>query len=190
MTTPAIKDVMTHVVADPTPRRARCPVADAAIGVLDQCDRLLRELPDAAYAAPSRILPGGTIGKHTRHAIDHFAALLSGHEQRRTVDYDHRERGVPMETVRAEALAALRTLRQRLDALAAPEMNAPTRVRVMLTAEGADAELLSTLGRELAFAAHHAVHHHAMIKAIAAEHGHAAPADFGKAPSTLAHHSS
>ncbi len=175
---------MPHTVA--VPRRAPCPVAGATIGVLDQCDRLLRDLPEAVYAAPSRVLAGGTVGKHVRHTIDHFAALLSGHERRQTVDYDHRERGVPMETVRAEAISALRDLRERLAGLGPPDMNAPVRVRVMLTADGADAELLSTLGRELAFAAHHAVHHHAMIKAIAAEHGHAAPADFGTAPSTLA----
>jgi len=58
-------------------------------------------------------------------------------------------------------------------------------VRVMLTSDGQDTTLPSTFGRELAFAAHHAIHHHAMIKAIAEEFGIATPAEFGKAPSTL-----
>jgi hypothetical protein len=57
----------------------------------------------------------------------------------------------------------------------------------MLTSDGVDAELGSTLGRELAFATHHAVHHHAMLGAIAAELGVATPPEFGKAPSTIRH---
>jgi len=61
------------------------------------------------------------------------------------------------------------------------------RVRVMLCADGQHAELGSTLGRELAFAAHHAVHHHAMVAAIAAEFGLSAPDGFGRAPSTIHH---
>jgi hypothetical protein len=47
----------------------------------------------------------------------------------------------------------------------------------------------STLARELAFASHHAIHHHAMMKAIAQEHGQAAESGFGVAPSTLNHES-
>ena len=43
------------------------------------------------------------------------------------------------------------------------------------------------LGRELAFAAHHGVHHNAMINAICAELGVATPHGFGKAPSTINH---
>ncbi len=63
----------------------------------------------------------------------------------------------------------------------------PVRVRVMVGADGSTAELRSTLARELAFAAHHAVHHHAMVRAIAAEFGREMPEDLGKAPSTLHH---
>jgi len=183
---------MHHDIAAPAPGRpaAACPVAAAAIGVLDQCAVLVRSVSDFSYAAPSKVLPGGTVGKHVRHAIDHFAALLAGHERRETVEYDRRERGVPMESVRADALAAMADLRDRLEGLGASEMGTPLSVRVMLTADGCDAELRSTLGRELAFAAHHAVHHHAMIRAIAAEHGHSVSDGFGTAPSTLNHSAS
>lgn len=186
-TGPVIQDAMTTTPGTGGGRAVPWPVAAAACGVLDQCARLLRAVSDDAYVSPSRVLPGGTIGKHVRHAIDHFAALVQARDQRCPVDYDHRERGVPMESVRADALAAIDDLRRRLGALGTAEAESPLRVRVMITPDGAEAELLSSFGRELAFAAHHAVHHHAMIKAIAAEHGHAAPEDFGTAPSTLAH---
>jgi hypothetical protein len=46
-------------------------------------------------------------------------------------------------------------------------------------------ELVSTLGRELAFATHHAVHHQAMMKAIAFEFGVEVEECFGKAPATV-----
>jgi hypothetical protein len=52
--------------------------------------------------------------------------------------------------------------------------------------------LTSTIGRELGFAAHHAIHHMALIKIIATQSAglsadHDLPADFGRAPSTVQH---
>lgn len=55
----------------------------------------------------------------------------------------------------------------------------------MVAESGLEVDLASTLGRELAFATHHAVHHAAMMKAIASEFGVTAETAFGKAPSTL-----
>ena len=51
--------------------------------------------------------------------------------------------------------------------------------------QGQLADLKSTLGRELFFATHHAIHHHAMMKTIGREFGIEAPAGFGTAPSTI-----
>ena len=52
-----------------------------------------------------------------------------------------------------------------------------------------DYELMSTIGRELGFAAHHAIHHLAMVKIIALHtvglEETDLPFDFGKAPSTV-----
>jgi len=52
--------------------------------------------------------------------------------------------------------------------------------------------LTSTIGRELGFAAHHSIHHMALIKIIATQSAglsadHDLPADFGRAPSTVQH---
>jgi hypothetical protein len=52
-----------------------------------------------------------------------------------------------------------------------------------------ESKLQSTLGRELGFAAHHAIHHMAMVKIIAIQtlgvKETDLPADFGMAPSTV-----
>ena len=45
----------------------------------------------------------------------------------------------------------------------------------------------SSIGRELAFVASHTVHHFALLAAHCQQHGIPTPADFGKAPATVAH---
>jgi hypothetical protein len=118
--------------------------------------------------------------------LDHFMAALSVLEHAsQVIDYDRRERGVPMETDRSVALQVISALRQQL-ALAAHEgLHRAVVVRVMLDGNGLEMHLQSTLGRELAFAIHHAIHHQAMMKAIAAEFGVLVDNQFGKAPSTI-----
>jgi uncharacterized damage-inducible protein DinB len=162
------------------------PVSEAASALLEQCAAFIQCVPLAAYAAESRTIQGGTIGKHIRHTLDHFRAAMEG-AHGRIIDYDHRQREVPMETEPTEALEAIARLRDQLSMLAAQRLHAPVRIRVMLTGDGVEAELGSTLARELAFATHHAVHHHAMLGAIAAEMGIAIAPGFGKAPSTIRH---
>lgn len=159
----------------------------AADAMLAQCASVIAAVSDAVYCAPSRVLPGGTLGKHVRHSLDHFRAALGGGIAGTVIDYDHRERDVPAETDRAAALMLIDETRAALGMLHEREVARSVRIRVMLASDGTMAEIPSTLGRELAFATHHAIHHHAMMKAIAAEHGHDLGPDFGKAPSTLNH---
>ena len=161
-------------------------VPAAAVALLEQCAAFIRQTSDDAYRGESRALAGGTIGKHVRHLLDHYRALLDPSVAAGTaIDYDHRERNVPMETDRSAALGAIDELRGRVSAMGELDLARRVRVRVMVAGDGTESVLDSTLGRELAFASHHAVHHHAMIKAIGAEHGMTAGAAFGLAPSTI-----
>lgn len=164
-------------------------VRDAAGALLAQAAELLEAMSDEAYSAPSTVLPGGTIGKHLRHVVDHFAApLIDGQDEScECVDYDHRDRDVPMETDRTAAIEKINSLRDCIAKLDADRLRAPMRIRVMLAGDGTSAEMPSSLGRELFFAFHHAVHHNAMIGAIAREHGIDTVEGFGTAPSTLNH---
>lgn len=162
----------------------------AADAMLKQCAAFIISVPKSSYCTTSKTLAGGTIGKHVRHTLDHYRAALEGAPVAGgpglLIDYDRRERDVPMETDPAEALRAIDSLRSRLSALDDTALDACVRIRVMVSGDGLEAELNSTLARELAFATHHAVHHHAMLGAIAAECGVRVEADFGKAPSTIA----
>lgn len=161
-------------------------VAHAAGRVLDQCAGVLHDLTDEQYTRPSRRTAGASIGQHVRHTLDHFSATLRAVEGE-VIDYDQRQRGTSVEQHREEAIRRARQIAETFADLTEHDAARPVRVRVMLSAAGDDAELPSTLGREIAFASHHAVHHHAMIISIASEFGLQLPADFGKAPSTLNH---
>jgi len=160
-------------------------VTSAADAILAQCESLLLELPNTVYCAESMTIRGGTIGKHLRHTLDHFAAATQDGAE--VIDYDHRERDVPLETDRAAAMQTVAGLRARMQSLAMTPAATAVRIRVMVCSDGRCAELTSTLAREIAFATHHAIHHQAMMRAIAGEFGIDVNEGFGKAPSTLNH---
>lgn len=162
------------------------PVVRAATEALDQCAAVLAALDDGVYARPSAVMFGASIGQHVRHALDHFEAALSALDGA-AVNYDLRERGTPVETDAGVARRAVGAIRARLVTISSSDTQAPVVVRVLVDASGLECEHVSTLGRELAFAAHHAVHHYAMIAAIAREWSVPVPPGFGKAPSTIRH---
>lgn len=139
---------------------------------------------------------GSSIGQHVRHALDHFSAALRWLEGGAVIDYDRRARATPVETERASAIEEVESLLGALEGVGGCGGDAVgdvggesggVMVRVMVASDGTMAELPSTLERELAFAAHHAIHHHAMVGAIAREFGLPVAAGFGKAPSTVEH---
>lgn len=183
----------THQAATPTapsvPAPAIALAVAQAVDVLDQLDLLVRSLSTEAYAKPCPRVFGSSVGKHTRHVLDHFAALLATGPASadRLVDYDHRERETRVESDPGHARAEIRRLRDALSATNASEGHQPVTVRAMVGCDGRCADLASTFARELAFASHHAFHHQAMIRLIAEDLD--APIDpaFGKAPSTLHH---
>lgn len=158
-------------------------VLGAAAGLLDQCEVLLGAVNDETYGHPSRLLQGGTIGKHLRHTLDHYQAIV-GRTGAEPIDYDHRERGVAVESDRTAARGQISSLRAGLDRLEGTG-GQDVRVRVMIAADGREAVLRSTIAREVAFATHHGIHHVAMMKAIAGEMGVELAEEIGKAPSTV-----
>lgn len=158
--------------------------------LLGQCEGVVRDLSDDAFSGVSRGLDGGTVGKHVRHTLDHYSAIVRTLDEGGAVDYDHRRRDVPMERDRAAALASIDAVRRAVGSLRSADLDRPVTIRVMTNAGGEEALLASSLGREVAFATHHAVHHLAMIKSIAREFGCTLADGLGRAPSTLNHEQS
>jgi len=152
---------------------------------LDLVNNVLTQ--DNQLTAQSKYLPGSTIGKHLRHARDHFILLLdcvTGAEPY-VLSYDIRSRNTPMESNLFEARQALTNAISRLKEL---EISPPTELDQAMTLNAVtpfSQTFQTTFGRELWFAGLHTVHHWSMVRVIAGELGITLPDDFGFAPSTL-----
>lgn len=131
------------------------------------------------------------IGAHLRHVIEHYEALLQPavpNALTRVVDYDSRVRDRAVETQPMVALARVHALQQRLAMWTGPELHTPVIVRGMGGVAGDFTfSVSSSVARELVFAASHAVHHYALLRQHCEEIGQPLPAEFGRAPSTVAH---
>jgi hypothetical protein len=126
------------------------------------------------------------VGAHLRHVIEHYEALLHPPEPG-VVDYDARPRDSALEHDPAVARQRLLALLLRLGA-ADLALDAPVQVR----GRGGLSDtfgfgVVSSIGRELVFAASHAIHHHAMLTAHCNQHGIVVDQRLGQAPATVAH---
>jgi uncharacterized damage-inducible protein DinB len=158
----------------------------ALVELLRQLAGVLEGLTDEQYAQrPVGVVPG-SIGGHVRHSLDHVRALAvaAGTGE---LDYDSRRRDTDIERRRSAALAELRQLECRLLEQDWPAPEGPLRLTALVSAEGPPAEVVTTLGRELAFVVSHTIHHDSLISVMLALLGARAPGRFGYAPSTIAH---
>jgi hypothetical protein len=160
------------------------------------------------FSTPCPIV-GASVGQHYRHSMDHLelAALVADSTDKdgcrtQTVEelhYDLRVRGgtleVDMEMSRkrmVDVSAVFRSIEFRSERQLERECitDRPIAAYFNLSSDAnEEMRLLSTVGRELGFAAHHAIHHMAMVKIIAVRtlglNECDLPHGFGRAPSTL-----
>jgi hypothetical protein len=143
---------------------------------------------------------GASIGQHIRHSMDHMelVALIATnpiHETKSPIElhYDLRIRGGTAEHDMNQAKNRILQVKDVFIALSQnsnsneTERNLSVKAAFMLSDDGVEYGLMSTIQRELGFCAHHAIHHMAMIRLIALHHAGLSnlPFDFGRAPSTL-----
>jgi hypothetical protein len=164
----------------------RLESVDGNCVVLEQAIALLLRMDDATYAEGGAAPGVSPVGVHFRHILDHYRALLTGLATG-DIDYDARDRNVPVERDRALALAAAEGYRRDLGRLPAELAGRPLRVhlRSMADHDGSDWSG-STVKRELQFLVSHTVHHYALIKDLLRRAGFDPGQGFGVAPSTLA----
>ncbi len=127
------------------------------------------------------------LGPHLRHIIEHYEALIMP-RCTGVADYDDRARDKEVERNSAVARNRLLSIRKHLATWLMSGTDTPIDVHGV---GGATGEFIfsvkSTVGRELVFVASHAVHHFALLKVYCKEHGISTDANFGQAPSTVAH---
>lgn len=147
-----------------------------------------------------------SIGQHYRHSLDHIERATSSFgdniaHNNFIINYDERSRQTPDENSFFESIKRMEGIMLKLDRIEEMSGNGvineedPVDVAFILdSAQGNSSTLTkipSTVSRELAFAAHHAIHHLSMVRIIATcKHvgqlsEDSMPSDFGKAPSTV-----
>lgn len=152
------------------------------------------------YARPCPLVQA-SIGQHIRHSMDHLerAVMAAATLDVKVLNYDKRERGGLDEHDWDEAKARIERVDQALQDLVSSASHIPMmldhQVEAIFMLSG-DSELEyclpSTIAREMGFAAHHAIHHLAMLRIIATKsigqlNAAELPEDFGRAPSTVNH---
>lgn len=153
---------------------------DNTRALLAQLRGILQTLPPADHARVLPQLHPSSVGQHVRHVLDHYQALVGATDGQ--VDYNQRQRDQPLEGDAALAVQAIERLSDALDDL----RDGPLNVRADACQDEQTAQWVgSTMARELAFADSHAVHHFAVMRFLLQAMGHALPADFGVAASTL-----
>lgn len=179
-------------------------------GLLDQKSQLLQTLLQKLGAERSSALyiqhaPNGSIGQHLRHSLDHMAyAVNAAAQDDNNVHYDRRQRSTPDEQSMDHALKRIATLHDQFQHLTTTTQKddalvvRPVTAYFLLSSDSSssssnEAGLPSTVGRELGFAAHHAMHHMALLQRILVIESKILTADelppnFGTAPSTTAYH--
>ncbi len=163
-------------------------IVNAAVAILSQGEDLLRALSIETYTRRVPLAFNACIGGHYRHCLDHFTSLWRGLDAD-TVDYDHRERDVRIESQPEFALTLTRKMRVQLEQLPLGALDSPVRARCEVSYAHGDSPVTgSTFGRELVYAIAHAIHHYALISVMARLMEARLPEHFGVAPSTVAHH--
>ncbi|MBD3895850.1 DinB family protein [Halomonas sp. ML-15] len=173
----------------PTPLPTSCTTEQALIEenllALAQLRQFIADLQADDYQQPLGRHGRHTLGKHVRHIIDHYDALLAASQPDLgdpLVDYEHRRRDERLECSPRLALTRLEEVASQLElesVACLASLSYPVDDQ-MLTLE-------SSVARELAFLTSHTIHHMAIIGLLAEQLDIPLAEDFGVHPSTLRH---
>jgi uncharacterized damage-inducible protein DinB len=156
------------------------------VGLLHQLFDLIETLTDEEYTRKPVGVVESSIGGHVRHNLDHIQALLRGLPTGR-VCYDQRDRGTDVERDRAASLDAILRLERELLAFAWGTVPRVLVLSALVASDSSPVLALTSAERELAFVVSHTIHHNALVRVMVELLGADVPADFGYAPSTIAH---
>ena len=171
-------------------RRGGCrhvpPAIGPLVGLLHQLFDLVGTLTDEEYTRKPVGVVESSIGGHVRHNLDHIEALLRGLPAGE-VCYDHRDRGTDVERDRVAAMEAMLRLERELTYFPWAELPHLLKLSALIAPDLPPIVTMTSPERELAFVVSHTIHHNALIAVMAKLLGAELPAEFGYAPSTIAH---
>lgn len=154
---------------------------------INQLADLLVVVPGPLYRQTFGAKKQHVIGKHVRHIIDHYTALLKAVNGRPNgpLDYEKRQREESLEQDNHAACNRLLAIVNSLGRLADVSQNAPLAMEHL--SDHQRRTINTSIDRELVFLASHTVHHMAIIAMLAEQGGIEVCDGFGVHPSTLRH---
>lgn len=126
----------------------------------------------------------GSIGKHTRHILDHYSCFNKGINEG-VVDYDARARDPALETNPQRAHKAIESALELLWTVVSKSADASLFVLSSTDTEITAPMTTSTIARELIFLQSHTIHHMASIRMLSELQGISVRESFGLSPATL-----
>jgi uncharacterized damage-inducible protein DinB len=150
---------------------------------LHQLQAFLGRLTPSVYRHAFGPTGRQSLGKHVRHILEHYDALLVGASVE-NIDYEKRQRDERLETEPYLAEMRIAEISAALPGLDAYQ-SATLRVRYPVEGANASLSLATSLARELAFLTSHTVHHMALLGLMAESLGVDMQVHFGVHPSTL-----
>lgn len=157
------------------------------IEALTQGCEFVESLSDAHYIKICAPHVSSSIGEHIRHVLDMYHSLEAGLRVA-VIDYDSRRRGDAVEFTRQKAIEEFRYFIAMLNDVSERDLRVPISVKTEVSLTGSvSITVLSNLMRELVFVASHAVHHYALINAIARLQNIELTSTIGVAPATASY---
>jgi len=169
------------------PLRVQTPV-QILITLLRELATHIETIGEELYQRECTPADSGCVGGHVRHTLDHIRLFLDGLEQG-LIDYDRRDRGVPIESDPHAALSHIEELIDRLSSLAF-QSGRTLRLRALLQSDLGPFDLETSPEREIAFLISHTIHHNALIASMVRRMGGHVAESFGFAPATIAYQKS
>lgn len=156
-----------------------------SVHYLTQGIELLEGISDETFRNNQHELFSSGVGKHFRHIIDHYNALLQGLDG--VINYDLRPRNIQIEQERSVAIETIRHTCAEIEKLPYDRKGLEVEALPATAKEGDSIRTESTLQREFQFLTSHTIHHYAIVSLLLKLQGHQVPREFGVAPSTLRH---
>lgn len=145
---------------------------------------LIDVISESDYLTSDSTLSGSTIGQHIRHIIEFYQCLAFECADQK-LSYDNRKRDHRIET---DKTFAMNKVDEIIDWIIIADLTEELNVLANYTNDNSDPVVLkSSVGRELAYALDHMIHHLAILKISLAERGYSLNANLGVAPSTVRH---
>ncbi|MFQ3231200.1 hypothetical protein [Reinekea sp.] len=157
------------------------PLIEANINVLIQIRELVNLCDDSVYNAVIAHSQS-SIGKHIRHILDHYRAVMQG-QALKNIDYNYRDRGSDVETMPAKSLTQIEILIEWLLRYSI-EDNALTVTSEVKLDSVHSSVLPSNNKRELLYLINHSIHHIAYAALLGKLQGLTIPEHIGLAPCT------